>query len=227
VYTVRKRLGNPRSNKVRYIDISIPSGLDTTVYPGDPLPLLSWPSTHARGDAANVGVYHGCLHHGTHGDAPWHFVAGGKRLDEVPLDRWVGPCWVADLSDQAEQVTAAALEAARIPAETRRLLLKTCNSRSDYWRQPFGPDFVFLHPSAAEWCVARGLWTLGIDYLSPDAPQDDTFFCHRTLLGHGVVLLENLMLRDVDAGLYELLAAPVKLVGVDGAWCRALLQIAQ
>jgi arylformamidase len=210
---------------VRYIDISIPSGLDTTVYPGDPTPEFSWPSALAQGDAANVGVYRGSLHHGTHVDAPWHFVAGGKRIDEVPLERWLGPCWVADLSASAEHVTAAALEAARIPAHTRRLLLKTRNSRSDYWQRPFGSEFVFLDRTAAAWCVERKLWLLGIDYLSPDAPQDETFFCHRTLLAHEVLLLENLVLRDVAAGPYELLAAPVKLVGVDGAWCRALLRV--
>lgn len=211
---------------MRYVDISIPSGLDTTVYPGDPTPEFSWPSALAQGDTANVGVYHGSLHHGTHVDAPWHFVAGGKRTDEVSLDRWLGPCWVADLSAEPQSVTAAALEAARIPADTRRLLLKTRNSRSDYWLRPFGPEFVFLDRTAAAWCVERKLWLLGIDYLSPDAPQDETFFCHRTLLAHEVLLLENLVLRDVAAGPYELLAAPVKLVGVEGAWCRALLRLA-
>jgi NAD(P)-dependent dehydrogenase (short-subunit alcohol dehydrogenase family) len=40
-----------------------------------------------------------------------------------------------------------------------------------------------------------------------------------------VVIIENLRLRDVAAGLYELIAAPVNLQGVDGGWCRALLRL--
>ncbi len=42
--------------------------------------------------------------------------------------------------------------------------------------------------------------------------------------GHETVIIENLNLRDDPAGTYELLAAPVNLQGVDGAWCRALLR---
>ena len=38
------------------------------------------------------------------------------------------------------------------------------------------------------------------------------------------LILENINLRDVEAGIYELLAAPVNLQGVDGAWTRALLR---
>src|SRR5918997_220547 len=81
---------------VRYIDISVPLGPGTTVYPGDPPPRLSWPAwSHDRGDAGNLGYFEGSLHTGTHADAPWHFVRGGLRLDEVPLGHWLGPCVVA------------------------------------------------------------------------------------------------------------------------------------
>lgn len=210
----------------RYLDISVPTGPQTTVFPGDPPPQFLWPYwTHEKGNPANVGFYHGGLHHGTHVDAPWHFVPGTKRLDEIPLDRWVGPCWVADLTDEAECVTAGALQAAGIPAGTRRLLLKTRNSRTDYWHEPWNPRFIFIHRSAAEWCVDQGICTVGLDYLTIDPPQEPDFPSHLTLLGHDVVLIENLVLRDVAAGPYELIAAPIKAVGVDGAWCRALLRV--
>ena len=210
----------------RYIDISVPISPRTTVYPGDPSPQFNWPDwSHAKGDPANVGVFHGGLHLGTHVDAPWHFIAGGKRLHEIPLDRWVGPCWVADLTAEPACLRAATLEQAQIPAQTRRLLLKTRNGLRDYWEEPWNPNYVFLHPSAAAWCVRRGIWTLGIDYLTLDPLEDPTFPAHNELLGHEVVIIENLRLREVPAGPYELLAAPIPLEGVDGAWCRALLRV--
>jgi arylformamidase len=210
----------------RYLDISVPTSPRTTVFPGDPSPQFLWPGwTHEKGHPANVGFYHGGLHHGTHVDAPWHFIRGAKRLHEVPLDRWVGPCWVADLTGEPECVTAAALDTARIPAPTKRLLLKTRNGLTDYWHQPWNPKFIYVHRSAAEWCVARGMWTVGLDYLTMDTPTEPTFPVHMELLGHEVVIIENLCLREVAAGPYELIAAPIHLQDVDGGWCRAVLRL--
>ena len=210
----------------RYIDISVPTSARTTVFPGDPTPQIHWPYwSHAKGDPASVGFYTGGLHHGTHVDAPWHFIPHAKRLHEVPLDRWLGPCWVADLTREPECVTAAALEGAVIPANTKRLLLKTRNGLTDYWHQPWNSHFIYIHRSAAEWCVAHGIWTIGLDYLTIDPPGETTFPAHVTLLGNGVVIIENLLLRDVAAGPYELIAAPINLHGVDGGWCRALLRL--
>ncbi len=211
---------------VRYLDISVPTSPGTTVYPGDPAPQFLWPGwTHEKGDPANVGFYQGGLHHGTHVDAPWHFIPGGQRLHEVPLDRWVGPCWVADLSSEPECVTAAALDKAGVPSDTKRLLLRTRNSLTDYWHQPWDPRFIYVHRSAAEWCVAHGVWTMGLDYLTIDPPSETTFPAHVTLLRNGVVIIENLRLREVAEGPYELIAAPINLQGVDGGWCRALLRV--
>ncbi len=209
---------------VRYIDISVPLSDRTTVYPGDPTPTVSWPNwSRAKGDPASVGFYCGGLHHGTHVDAPWHFVEG-PTLDQVPLDRWLGPCWVVDLTAEAECVSAEALQNAGIPADVKRLLLKTRNGQVDYWNEPWNPGFIYIHHSAAQWCVQHGLWTVGLDYLTIDPPQEPSFPSHCTLLGNNIVVIENLNLRDVEPGAYELLAAPIHVAGADGAWCRAILR---
>jgi arylformamidase len=208
----------------RYIDISVPISARTTVYPGDPIPQIHWPYwSHAKGDPANVGFYTGGLHHGTHVDAPWHFETKRRRLGEIPLEHWVGPCWVADLTAEPECVTAAALQKAAIQPGTRRLLFKTRNSQRDYWHEPWDPKFIYLHRSAARWCVEQGVLTVGLDYLTIDPPQEPEFPAHHTLLGNDVTIIENLNLRDVPAGGYELIAAPINVPEADGAWCRALL----
>lgn len=209
----------------RYIDISVPLGPDTTVYPGDPPPRLYWPGwSHAKGDPANVGSLDACLHAATHADAPWHFIPTGWRIDEVPLDRWLGLCTVLDLTQIGRRIDADALQTADVPGDCRRLLLKTRNGARDYWREPFDPEFVYLDASAARWCVGRGIVTLGFDYLTIDPPTEPTFPAHLELLGAGAVILECLNLRDVAAGEYELLAAPVRVQGADAAWCRAILR---
>ncbi len=208
----------------QYIDVSVPLSDTTTIYPGDPKPELGWPYwNREKGDPASVGFYRGGLHYGTHVDAPWHFV-DGPTLDQVPLDRWLGPCWVADLTAETQCVTAETLRNAGIPPDTKRLLLKTRNGQTDYWNEPWNPHFIYIDVTAAEWCVQNGLWTVGLDYLTIDPPHEPAFPAHRTLLGNNVVVIENLNLRHVRPGAYELLAAPIHIPKADGAWCRAILR---
>ena len=209
----------------KYIDISVPSSASITVFPGDPAPEFHWPGwSHENGNPANVGFYRGGLHHGTHVDAPWHFIKGGRKIDQLPLEHWLGPCEVIDLTHLTKCIDAAALEKAGVPEDARRLLFKTRNGLGDYWHEPWNPDFIYIEKSAAQWCTNRRLLTIGLDYLTIDPPTEPTFPAHMELLGHETLILENICLREIPAGRYELIAAPVKLTGVDGAWCRALLR---
>ena len=47
---------------------------------------------------------------------------------------------------------------------------------------------------------------------------------HRAFLDHGVVLLEGIDLSEVRPGHYELICFPLRLRGLDGAPCRAVLR---
>lgn len=208
-----------------YIDISIPTSPLTTVFPGDPSPAFLWPFwSHKNGDPANVGFYNGGLHHGTHVDAPWHFIPNGKRLHEIPLDRWIGAAEVLDLTYLEQCITADALENYGIQNGIKRLLFKTRNGNVDYWTKPWNPDFIYIEESAAKWCTANGILLVGLDYLTVDPPSAPTFPAHLELLGAETLILENIRLREVPAGVYELFAAPINLINVDGGWCRAILR---
>jgi arylformamidase len=206
------------------VDISVPLDSRTTVYPGDPSPAVSWPGwTHERGDLANVGFYSGGLHHGTHVDAPWHFIRDAKRLDALPLERWVGTAQVVDLRGLGKCITADALAKAGIDPAMKRLLFRTRNGESDYWRQPFNPGFVYVEKSGAQWCVDHGIGLIGLDYLTVDPPSEPTFPSHMILLGNDTLILENINLRHVQPAIYTLYAAPIYLLSVDAGWCRAFL----
>jgi arylformamidase len=209
---------------MKIIDISVPASEKTAVYPGDPKPRIHWPSwTHAKGNPANVGAYTGGLHFGTHVDAPWHFIPGGKKMQEIPLETWIGPAEVVDLTACEDCITAGDLDAANLPADAKRLLFKTRNGQSDYWYESWNPNFIYIDETAATWCNEQGILLVGLDYLTVDPPSRPAFPAHLELLGNGIVILENIVLRDVAAGRYTLHAAPVNLQDVDGAWCRAYL----
>jgi arylformamidase len=201
-----------------YIDIGIPLDERILVYPGDPQPRIEF----SRSDGWTVGEYHGGLHAGTHLDAPWHAIPSGKRLHELDLGTFVGPCFVADLQRLDRRVRADDLEAAGMPAGARRLLIKTRNSGREYWREAWDENAIGIDVGAAAWCAARGLCLVGIDYLSVEPAGESA--AHRKLFENGIAILEGLRLGHVSAGEYELIAAPVNLIGTDAAWCRALLR---
>jgi arylformamidase len=66
---------------------------------------------------------------------------------------------------------------------------------------------------------------VGIDYLSiePQGPEKAGYPVHNTLLRANVVIIETLDLRGIEAGEYDLVCAPIKLLDGDGAPARVFL----
>lgn len=186
-------------------------------WPGDP-PIACTGSTV---DGARVSRWTLGSHAGTHVDAPAHFIAGGRTVEEIPPSCLLGPCRMLDLGD-APLVTAAVLAGDDLSG-VERLLLRTRNSR--HWqRKPtaFDRDFVGIDPGAARALLAAGIRLLGVDGLSvePWSGQGDV---HALLLGAGMVIVEGLALAGVPAGDYQLVCAPLKLKDGDGAPARVFL----
>lgn len=202
------------------IDISAPIAPGSLpTWPGTPEPRFEAELRLDDGDPADDTTLHFSVHTGTHIDAPSHFVAGGKTVDLVPLDRLVGPCWVSEIRG-VPALTARVLDAAGIPADTERLLVRTDNERR--WGPKFDPDFVGFSLCGACWLVEHGIRLVGIDYLSVQ-PFRESNEVHRTLLRDEVVLLEGLQLQRAAAGRYVLVCLPLKLMGIEGAPARAIL----
>jgi arylformamidase len=205
---------------MRIIDISVPNGPGQHVYPGDPVPQIDVVRDIRRGDVCNLSLLHLGSHTGTHVDAPFHFLADGPRLGDVPLDRMVGPCRVVDLRGR-RVIDAAALATVEIAAE-EILLCLTDNSAK--WAAPaFQQDFTFLTRDAADWIVARRIRAVGMDYLSIEEFGSAEFPVHHRLLGAGVFVIEGLDLREVRPGRYLLACLPLKFPELDGAPARAVL----
>jgi len=103
-----------------------------------------------------------------------------------------------------------------------RILFKTRNSHL-LKRPDYDPDFVAFSVEAARALVALGIELVGLDYLSV-AHADEQVPVHRAFLDHGVVLLEGVDLSEIVPGRYELICFPLRLRGLDGAPCRAVLR---
>jgi len=203
-------------------DVSIPLQPGVTCWPGDPGFEMCNELRIAAGDECNLTSIRMSAHTATHVDAPWHFVDDGSTVETLDLATLIGAAVVVDLGD-ATVVTPAVLDAARVPPNTERLLLRTSNSEA--WRDSradFMRDFVALDAEAAQWVVDRGIRLIGVDYLSVQR-FDDPPDTHRILLRARTVIVEGLDLSGVEAGRYRFICLPLKLVGSDGAPARAVL----
>lgn len=204
-------------------DITVPFRTDLPVWPGDPVPSMTMMKCQEDGYRCNVTRLDTGVHFGTHLDAPVHFIEGTKGVDELDLEMLVGPSVVAEVPGVME-ITAEHLEALDLPADTKRLLLKTKNSA--LWEKPnheFDTGFAALTADAARWVVDRDIRLIGIDYLSIQLFADKDSTTHHVLLSDEVIIVEGLDLRAVSPGTYQLTCLPMKLVAADGAPVRAIL----
>ncbi len=60
------------------------------VYAGDPMPEKELLCSMEKGDLYNLTAFRMCAHNGTHIDAPFHFIKGGKTVDSIDFDTFIG-----------------------------------------------------------------------------------------------------------------------------------------
>ncbi len=178
------------------------------VYPGDTPTRVARIKSIKKGDSYNLSGVTASLHTGTHIDAPAHFIDGGMTVDEMPLDTFMGGCRVISAIGRKDDLTGADIEEL-VPEGTVRVLFKTLGE-------------CRLTRSAAFALVSAGVRLVGIDAQSV-APDGEESAVHKELLLAGIAILEGLSLRHVQSGAYTLMALPLKIDGVDGAPCRAIL----
>ena len=174
------------------------------VYPGDPRPEKQVLCSTGAGDLYNLTAFSMCAHNGTHIDAPFHFLADGKTVDRLPLDSFVGDCYVA--RHRGDVTAADAVAILEKSGNAERLLIA---------------GDATVTAEAAE-VFAERLKLLGNESQTV-GPQNAPMEVHKILLGREVVLLEGIVLTDIPEGHYLLNAAPLNLKDADGAPCRAWL----
>jgi arylformamidase len=158
-------------------------------------------------------------------DAPRHFIANGKTIDQMPFDVTLGPARIIEIVDNVS-VKAEELKQYNIK-RGERILFKTRNSQRCWQTDTFITDFVYITRGASRLLADAGVRLVGIDYLSvgnpldPDKTTPDT---HQILLGAEIWLIEGLNLSGVSAGNYNLICLPIKLIQTEGSPVRAVLQ---
>lgn len=202
-----------------FIDITRPLHTGMAVWPGDTAAEFTLVATKAAGASCNVGRLRLSVHSGTHADAPFHYDDAGATIDALPPERFIGPARVVDVRGHAT-LTPATL-AGQDFADTPRVLFRT-----DAWApsEAFPPAWPLLAPDLPAWLAARDVGLVGLDVPSVDAPDSKDLALHHALDRAGILILENLDLRGVEPGVYELIALPLRVRGGDGSPIRAVLR---
>jgi arylformamidase len=207
----------PQGGRLRDISTLVRPG--TPEWPGDTPYSCRWAWSIAAGASVNVSAIEMSPHVGTHADAPLHVRDGWPASDTLSPEAFVGPAVVIGIEGLDGAVDASAL-AARLPSRVERLLLRTGRTIA---AGSFPASWPALTPSCARWLAARGLRLLGVDAPSVDDRDSKALETHHALFEAGASILENLDLRGVPDGRYELIALPIRLDGLDAAPVRAVL----
>ncbi|MGX2042080.1 cyclase family protein [Methylocaldum sp. MU1018] len=199
--------------------------------------------TTAKGFHYEAYRFQAAEHGGTHLDAPNHFSANGPAVDQIPVERLIGPAVVIDVaSGAAEQpdyrvslADLAAWEKSHGPIpEQAIVLLRTGYDR--FWPDPakyLGTaergeaavaklHFPGLDPEAARWLAdRRRVKAVGLDTASIDYGQSSHFETHRILTQKRIPIFENVArLGDLPATGVIVVALPMKIEGGSGAPLR-------
>lgn len=202
-------------------DISITVDPATPEWPGDTPFSCGWTGRIADGSSVNLSALTMSPHVGTHADAPLHVADGWASSHELPLEPFTGPAVVCSVPAGSTLIELRHLASLPRAGTVERLLLRTGRTIA---QGTFPDSWPALATAAVIALLERGLRLLGVDAPSVDLRDSKTLDVHRELFRSGAYNLENLDLRFVEDGEYELTALPIKLRGLDAAPARAILR---
>ena len=203
-------------------DISVTLQGGTPEWPGDTPWSCRWTWAIAKGASVNVSAITTSPHVGTHADAPLHVKDGWPGSHELPLEPFIGPAVLVDVSDLDEEIRIDDIRRRLAGAsQVERLLLRTGRTIA---AGVFPESWPALTEDCARSLLGMGLRLLGVDAPSVDRRESTTLAVHHMLFSGGAYNLENLDLRRVQPGAYELIAPPLRIMALDAAPVRALLR---
>lgn len=203
----------------KWIDISQPFSNKISTWPGDTPFQFELGFSKEQTGSVNIGRFTTSVHTGTHADAPFHFDNDAPTIEQLDINIYIGRAKVVDVAG-LESIGREELQAFDLDG-AERLLLKTAKTVNE---EQFPTDIPVLKENIGAFLQEKGIFLIGVDHPSVDALNSKDLPAHHALYRHGVHILENLSLQDIDSGDYELIALPLKIRGADGSPVRAVIR---
>lgn len=202
----------------QWLDITPPISENLAVFPGDTPFKLHWCQRFEGTSTYSLSAITMSSHLGAHADAPYHYLPQGQSIEERPLEYYLGPCQVLDLTSASGGISVAELQGHKISAQ--RVLLKTNSFPNwNHWQD----EFRYLTAAAIDFLFKARVLTVGIDTPSIDPATSKDLPAHAAIASHDMAILEGLDLRKVSSGNYLLIALPLRLIGAEASPVRAIL----
>lgn len=200
-------------------DITPPITASLAVWPGDTPPSREVLCDMRDGANITLSTLRATVHLGAHADAPSHYGVNAASIEQRSLDYYLGRCQVIRVDvPRARRIGVADV---RCEVRTPRVLLAT---RTFPDPTVFNEDFAALSTELIDHLHDCGVCLVGIDTPSVDLFESADLPAHKRILQYDMAILEGLVLRDVPAGEYELIALPLRLAGFDASPVRAVLR---
>ncbi len=205
---------------MKIIDLTHTFTKDMPTFPGDPKPTLEQVAFIAK-DTFNDHKLTTIMHVGTHMDAPLHMIAGGKKIDEINPDKFIGKGVLIDVRGK-DKINAEVLE--NVSIEEGFVVLLFTGYGSKFRTKNYYKGYPELAEDFANKMVELKVKMVGMDMLGPD--YDKPWVTHKILLGNEILILENLTNLDqlLNIKNFEVIALPAKF-NTDAAPVRVIAKI--
>lgn len=201
----------------------------------------SWGRT-ASGNWYAAARFAASEHGGTHLDSPIHFAEGKATVDEIPVERLIGPAAVIDVSAACAKDPDYLLVVKDIESWEKQhgpipkgaiVLVRT--GWGKFWpdkKKYLGDDtpgetsnlhFPGIAQAAAKLLAERKVDGVGIDTAGIDSGASEEAFAHRVFGAANIYGLENVAnLEQLPATGATVIALPMKIKGGSGAPTRII-----
>lgn len=170
-------------NESKMYDLSVPFSVQTPQW-ANYIPLRVHYTKRVGGQYFGLGrnnAHCKCSFHiATHMDGEPHFHAAGKTIGETPLDFWVGPGAIADISEMVSDTSVYSPEMIESVVDVKDgdiLIIKTGYGKYG-WASPESDEFRYMirhpgpSPDFSEWCLKKNIKWLGVDCVAMEHPMN-------------------------------------------------------
>ncbi len=132
------------------------------------------------GMGRNGSICNASIHLATHMDGEKHFYPAGRTIGQVPLEEWVGPGVIADISSMVSNSSVYTPEMIEKVVDIREgdiLIIKTGWYKFG-WTSEDSDEFRYMikhpgpSPDFAEWAAKKKIRWIGVDCVAADHPMN-------------------------------------------------------
>lgn len=204
---------------MKYYDITPLVSEQLGVFPGDKPYKIDTSMSFENNDNIKLSAVSTTVHLGAHVDAPSHYHPEGENIAERSLDYYMGMCQVISVKTAMGQRIVPD-DILKVKIQAPRVLFKTGSfPNPNNWNS----DFCSLSAELIEELAEKGVSLVGIDTPSIDPESSKELPAHNKVYELNMAILEGVDLSEVPDGVYDLLALPLKLKGLDASPVRAIL----